>query len=243
MMMPARVAIALCDDGWWLRQDEIWSKPSPMPESVLDRCTKSHEYVFLLSKSERYFYDAAAIAEPVTESTIDRVSQPSLDEQFGSDRVPGKTNEPMKARVKTSGNKQRKLPGERGAPEDSGKNQAASVPWEGTMRNKRCVWTINTQPFGGEFCRACQTYFEGDALAALKVEVIDKGDDRKERRRWCSCGERDRWHFPFRKLSPRRSIEIPILAGAEKGGLVLDPFAGAGTTGLGRRPSRPRPHC
>src|SRR5262245_47420632 len=64
--IPWRVAFALQADGWYLRQDIIWSKPNPMPESVRDRCTKAHEYLFLLSKSERYYYDAEAIAEPAT---------------------------------------------------------------------------------------------------------------------------------------------------------------------------------
>jgi DNA modification methylase len=62
--VPWRVAFALQDDGWWLRSDIIWSKPNPMPESVTDRPTRSHEYVFLLTKSARYFYDADAIREP-----------------------------------------------------------------------------------------------------------------------------------------------------------------------------------
>jgi len=63
--IPWMLAFALRADGWWLRQDIIWSKPNPMPESVRDRCTKAHEYLFLLSKSERYWYDQEAIAEPV----------------------------------------------------------------------------------------------------------------------------------------------------------------------------------
>jgi DNA modification methylase len=62
--IPWRVAFALQADGWYLRQDIIWAKPNPMPESVTDRCTKSHEYIFLLTKSARYFYDAEAIKEP-----------------------------------------------------------------------------------------------------------------------------------------------------------------------------------
>jgi len=62
--VPWRVAFALQADGWYLRSDIIWSKPNPMPESVTDRPTKAHEYLFLLSKQERYYYDAAAIAEP-----------------------------------------------------------------------------------------------------------------------------------------------------------------------------------
>lgn len=71
--MPWRVAFALQTDGWYLRSDIIWSKPNPMPESVTDRPTKAHEYIFLLTKSERYFYDAAAIREPAAESTIREV--------------------------------------------------------------------------------------------------------------------------------------------------------------------------
>ncbi len=66
MGMPWRVAFALQADGWWLRQDIIWSKPNPMPESVTSRCTKAHEYIFLLSKSERYFFDNEAIKEKVS---------------------------------------------------------------------------------------------------------------------------------------------------------------------------------
>ena len=62
--IPWRVAFALQADGWYLRQDIIWHKPNPMPESVRDRCTKAHEYVFLLSKSERYYWDAEAMQEP-----------------------------------------------------------------------------------------------------------------------------------------------------------------------------------
>lgn len=64
MMIPARVAIALCSDGWYLRSDIVWSKPSCMPESVSDRPTKAHEYVFLLAKNEHYYYDATAVSEP-----------------------------------------------------------------------------------------------------------------------------------------------------------------------------------
>ena len=71
--IPWMVAFALRADGWFLRQDIIWSKPNPMPESVTDRCTKSHEYIFLLSKSASYYYDHAAIKTPIKE-TRDRKS-------------------------------------------------------------------------------------------------------------------------------------------------------------------------
>jgi len=71
--IPWRVAFALQADGWYLRSDIIWAKPNPMPESVSDRPTKAHEYLFLLAKSQRYYYDAAAIAEPYTNSTVERM--------------------------------------------------------------------------------------------------------------------------------------------------------------------------
>lgn len=95
--IPWRVAFALQADGWHLRQDIIWHKPNPMPESVTDRCTKAHEYVFLLSKGPKYYFDNVAIKEQAAESSLARLAQPTLAEQVGSTRVPGKTNGNMKA--------------------------------------------------------------------------------------------------------------------------------------------------
>lgn len=117
--IPWMLAFALRADGWYLRQDIIWSKPNPMPESVKDRCTKAHEYIFLLSKSDRYHFDHVAIMEPVTSSTVQRLTQPTLEYQEGSERVPGKTNGNMKAVGRTD------------------------------LRNKRSVWTVNTKPYKG----------------------------------------------------------------------------------------------
>lgn len=94
--IPWRVAFALQADGWWLRQDLIWHKPNPMPESVKDRCTKSHEYIFLLTKSARYYFDSEAIKEPAADSSKARLAQ-NVSEQKGSERVPFKTNGSMKA--------------------------------------------------------------------------------------------------------------------------------------------------
>jgi DNA modification methylase len=151
--IPWRVAFALQADGWWLRQDIIWHKPNPMPESVRDRCTKAHEYVFLLTKSERYFFDNDAVSEPIAASSVERLSQPTLAVQAGSSRVPGKTNGNMKAVVRSSGNKARKPASARGVPVDTGSGTAGavagSVPWEGSTRNKRSVWTVTTRPFKG----------------------------------------------------------------------------------------------
>lgn len=117
--IPWMLAFALRADGWYLRQDIIWHKPNPMPESVRDRCTKAHEYIFLLSKSERYFYDSNAIKEPVAANTVQRLAQPNLAEQVGSSRVPGKTNGNMKA------------------------------VGDAVQRNRRSVWTVNTKPYKG----------------------------------------------------------------------------------------------
>ena len=96
MGMPWRLAFALQDFGWTLRQDIIWHKPNPMPESVTDRCTKSHEYIFLLSKKPHYYFDNLSIKEPVSESTTSRLMQ-NIELQQGSNRVPNKTNGNMKA--------------------------------------------------------------------------------------------------------------------------------------------------
>ena len=94
--IPWMLAFALRADGWYLRQDIVWAKPNPMPESVTDRCTKSHEYLFLLSKSPRYYFDSDAIKEPCASSSLARWNQ-DIENQEGSHRVPGKTNGTMKA--------------------------------------------------------------------------------------------------------------------------------------------------
>jgi DNA modification methylase len=136
--IPWRLAFALQSDGWWLRQDIIWHKPNPMPESVTDRCTKAHEYIFLMTKSAKYYYDAEAIKEPIKDSSIARLTQ-DVASQEGSDRVPGKTNGKMKA-VRFGGNKL--CPDTR---LQSG-NEWNPAP-EGTVANKRSVWTVPTASF------------------------------------------------------------------------------------------------
>ena len=142
MGVPWRVAFALQADGWYLRQDIIWSKPNPMPESVRDRCTKAHEYIFLLSKSERYYYDQAAIAEPVAASTVERLAQCGLADQQGSP-VPGKTNGNMKAKPpKFGGSKY-------GDSDDELHRTKSGNAYEinGGRRNKRTVWEVATTPY------------------------------------------------------------------------------------------------
>ncbi len=158
--IPWRVAFALQADGWWLRQDIIWAKPNPMPESVTDRCTKSHEYIFLLSKSARYYYDNEAIKEPLKDASIARLIQ-DVENQEGSDRVPGKTNGKMKA-VKFGGNKQcpdtRLQSGKEWNPKMGGggssyKNGHSGYfdkdgnPLCGSMANKKSVWNVTTRGY------------------------------------------------------------------------------------------------
>jgi DNA modification methylase len=150
--IPWRAAFALQQDGWYLRQDIIWHKPNPMPESVTDRCTKSHEYVFLMSKSARYFYDAAAIAEEGVIPAGTKAAKGSV-ERFNT---LGVNSRPPEYKI-----------------------------YDG-MRNARSVWTIATQPFREA-------------------------------------------HFA---TFPPDLAERCIKAGCPVGGTVLDPFGGAGTTGL-----------
>ncbi len=141
--IPWQLAFALRADGWYLRQDIIWQKPNCMPESVRDRCTKSHEYIFLLSKSERYYFDAEAISEPIAESSAKRYQQ-NIEAQKGSDRQPGKTNGPMKDVLPRFGGEEH---GNNAAPETRTKSGKVYVP---TMRrNKRDVWTVSTSGFRG----------------------------------------------------------------------------------------------
>lgn len=153
--IPWRVAFALQADGWYLRQDIIWHKPNPMPESVRDRCTKAHEYLFLLSKSERYFFDSEAMKEPAAQSSVKRWSQ-NVDGQHGSDRVPGKTNGPMKAvggprsardSFKRSGSKRLTvIPGQSIGTHRPDREEST---YDTFTRNRRSVWTVATRPYKG----------------------------------------------------------------------------------------------
>ena len=141
--VPWQLAFALRADGWYLRQDIIWAKSNCMPESVRDRCTKSHEYIFLLSKAERYYFDAAAISEPIAESSAKRYLQ-NIEAQKGSDRQPGKTNGPMKAALPRFGGEKY---GNNTTPEARTKSGKVYVPT--LRRNKRDVWTVSTSGFRG----------------------------------------------------------------------------------------------
>ena len=163
--IPWRVALALQVDGWWLRSDIIWAKPNPMPESVMDRPTKSHEYVFLLSKSARYYFDQEAIREPFNYP----------ERKYNPDTSDHKT-----AHLKEQGNRST-------AGLHDGRTQYGN-PEKG--RNIWTVWTITTKPM--------PKIFGAEHFATFPPEI------------------------------PERCIK----AGCPKDGTVLDPFFGAGTTGL-----------
>ena len=177
--IPWRVAFALQADGWYLRSDIIWAKPNPMPESVTDRPTKSHEYVFLLSKSDRYYYDAEAIKEPASpQSNLSWARTGPVSELI----VPGHTA------VQHRADRQQRFGGSKYGDSDDPHYATKSgneYVYTGT-RNKRDVWTVATEP----------------------------------------CSEA---HFA---VFPSKLIEPMILAGSPRGGVVLDPFMGSGTTAL-----------
>ncbi len=141
--VPWLLAFALRADGWYLRQDIIWNKTNCMPESVRDRCTKSHEYIFLLSKSPHYYFNAAAISEPIAGSSTKRYLQ-NIEAQKGSDRQPGKTNGKMKAALPRFGGEKY---GPDGSEESRTKSGKVYVPT--LRRNKRDVWAVSTGGFKG----------------------------------------------------------------------------------------------
>lgn len=122
--IPWMLAFALRADGWYLRQDIIWHKPNPMPESVRDRCTKAHEYIFLMSKSERYFFDWEAMREPAVGGQTGKAASFKRDGSKREQAIPGQaygTHRP----------------------------EREDVAYNGELRNRRSVWSIPTRPYKG----------------------------------------------------------------------------------------------
>lgn len=178
--IPWALAFALRNDGWYLRQDIIWQKPNPMPESVKDRCTKSHEYIFLLSKSPRYYFDSKAIQEDsVSYDKRPSALQRAREKNYATkDRI---NPEAYRKSVPRYGGKKYTE-----NPDLFYRTKSGNAYDPRPKRNKRDVWTVTTKPFKGA-------------------------------------------HFA---TFPPDLIEPCILAGCPVGGVVLDPFAGSGTTGM-----------
>lgn len=178
--IPWLLAFALRGDGWYLRQDIIWHKPNPMPESVVDRCTKSHEYIFLLSKSPKYYFDREAIQEKAKMESVARYNyefNTGAKEIAGGGRPHGASN--------TKGMKNLQYKGQTN--HTMHERRALGLSDEiYPVRNKRDVWQVNVNSFSGA-------------------------------------------HFA---TFPEKLIEPCVLAGANGGGIVLDPFNGSGTTGV-----------
>lgn len=192
--IPWRAALALQADGWYLRQDIIWAKPNCMPESATDRCTKAHEYLFLLSKSPRYHFDAEAIKEPANLTGKGNangfrggayVNNATFDNAAGGTRTStGNDSRSRRDSFKRDGSKREQAIHGQSAGTHRPDREESAYPLD--VRNKRSVWTVATQPFREA-------------------------------------------HFA---TFPPALIEPCILAGCPDGGTVLDPFGGAGTTGL-----------
>jgi len=148
--IPWRVAFALQANGWMLRQDIIWQKTNAMPESVKDRCTKAHEYIFLLSKSEKYHYDCAAIAEPAGQQSASALS---FERESKEALIPGQSAKQHRlGRGRKAGNKTHKHvtayeQGDETARLKSGLLKAADIEYE--TRNKRSVWSVPTKGYTG----------------------------------------------------------------------------------------------
>lgn len=231
VMMPHRLAIALQDAGWWVRQDIVWNKPNPMPESVRDRCTKSHEYIFLLTKSEKYFYDADAIKEPVVgdpDASRNRWDSKDYD-------VPGQ--KPQKRLDRGVG---------------FGHGVDAEIRQRGRVVKVDRIpagWATGTDrkhdELGGNFSRIRREEAYKDAGrdeqglrtaarlgggAGFRDDPNSRPAVRNKRSVWTMATHSFKEaHFA---TFPPELPETCIKAGCPVGGTVLDPFFGAGTTGL-----------
>jgi len=228
--IPWMVAFALRADGWYLRSDIIWSKPNPMPESVTDRPTKSHEYVFLLSKGPRYFYDADAIREAIDPESL---------RSNGIDPLTGKGYRWDSESHTANPN--------RSATGNLAPGASRSLNLAG--RNKRSVWTVSTQPYpGAHFATFPPRLIEPCILAGAPeracgecgapwVRVVDATASTEGRENW--AGQQASKNGASRKGgfydAERTTLGFEPSCSHGDGsasGVVLDPFAGAGTTGL-----------
>lgn len=231
--IPWRVAFALQADGWYLRSDIIWAKPNPMPESVTDRPTRSHEYIFLLTKSARYYYNAEAIKEPVADGTLLRIGQPNLENQKGSRRANGGTRADRPFKPVLFGGTHAE---DYGTTRHSGKEwNPQEASWKGSkFDNPR---DIDRHPDVGRN-REKKDFDSshgggGTGFNGHKGNVLADGTT------YLLRNKRDVWTVttkPFKEAHfatfPPDLIAPCILAGSKIGDLVWDPFMGAGTTAI-----------
>ena len=156
--IPWMLAFALRADGWYLRHDIIWNKPNPMPESVRDRCTKAHEYIFLLSKSERYFFESEAMSEPAVSSEKDlarakvlgRGDQAASAAYLGAPQRDKSGGFPTRARAQSfkreASKRAQAIPGQSVGTHRLDREEST---YDLNTRNRRSVWTVATRPYKG----------------------------------------------------------------------------------------------
>lgn len=228
--IPWRVAFALQSDGWYLRQDIIWAKPNPMPESVRDRCTKAHEYIFLFSKSERYYYDAAAIAEPVSPSMLAQIEQ-GYNGAATKDYAGTGAQDP--SATKSNILKKYKTPD--GWDTSKGNGGHGSFHKEGREKGYTGYETKRAKDHSED---ARSPNSRPHSLSEFEAKHGRNYPTRNKRSVWTIATQ----PYPEAHFAtfPRPLIEPCILAGSRPGDVVLDPFLGSGTTAmvaqaLGRR--------
>lgn len=231
--MPWRVAFALQADGWWLRQDIIWHKPNPMPESVRDRCTKAHEYLFLLSKSERYYFDNEAIKEPASLDTHERYARGKSDSHTWADGGPG-----GQTIARSFDHMRKPVAGWANGPGDHSAVGHAQARTDGSVedgdkfgRGNGVGWGYATNEKPRTKGRKLAEVGSGTKNnASFDAAMVAMPDMRNKRSVWTvPTAPFSEAHFA---TFPPDLIRPCVLAGAPAGGLVLDPFNGAGTTGL-----------
>lgn len=253
LMIPARVALALQQDGWWLRSDIIWVKPNPMPESVTDRPTSAYEHVFLLTKSARYFYDAEAVKEAAVAADLG-----SYD--GGAQKLPNGANANGGRNYRAKGNAKTFRGGGAYTASRAFENAAAvgreshgNAPNEALTRNLRNVLTVATAPYAGAhfatfppkliepFIKAgtsekgcCPTCGKG-WVRVVETKYNNPGNrstngPRSLTQRHETAGFAVRLEKDTKTLGWRAACDCPELL--PRPAVVLDPFAGAGTVGL-----------
>jgi DNA modification methylase len=230
---PWRLAFTLQDAGWWLRQDIIWNKPNPMPESIRDRCTKAHEYIFLLSKSERYFWDFEAMQEPVEGTAHARRATIKAPDGWAT-HAGGHGSFHRDGREKGAYTEVGQRQGPPGNPSPKAalvdtENAGAYADGRSERMGRGAGWRERKLEEAGSGTK------NNDSMDEALAEVRST---RNRRSVWTVPSEPYKGaHFA---TFPRALIEPCILAGAPVGGVVLDPFFGSGTTGqvaqaLGRK--------